>query len=137
MLAMPSSRCSETSADQKITKMKSIQIIAVLLCGLLLGNTAFAQTKGVKKETIKVWGNCGMCKAKIEKAAKTAGATKANWNEETGELQVQYKASATSSEKIQAAVAKSGYDTQDVTADGEAYKKLHACCQYTRKPVKE
>ena len=26
----------------------------------------------LKKETIKVWGNCGMCKAKIEKAAKKA-----------------------------------------------------------------
>jgi periplasmic mercuric ion binding protein len=121
----------------KVITMKSIQIIAVLLCGLFIANAAFAQTKGIKKETIKVWGNCGMCKTKIEKAAKAAGATKASWNEETLELKVQYKASATSSEKIQAAIAKTGYDTQDLTADGEAYKKLHSCCQYTRKPAKE
>lgn len=113
--------------------MKSIQIIAVLFCSLFLANSAFAQTKGVKKETIKVWGNCGMCKAKIEKAAKTAGAVKANWNEETGELQVQYKEAVTSSQKMQAAIGKVGYDTQDVTADDAAYKKLHSCCQYTRK----
>jgi periplasmic mercuric ion binding protein len=117
--------------------MKSIQIIAVLLCSLFLGTTAFAQTKGVKKETIKVWGNCGMCKTNIEKAAKSAGAVKANWNEETGELKVQYKESVTSSQKIQAAIGKVGYDTQDVTGDAAAYKKLHSCCQYTRKAVQE
>jgi periplasmic mercuric ion binding protein len=117
--------------------MKSIKIIAVLLCGLFITNAAFAQPRLAKRETIKVWGNCGMCKTKIEKAAKSAGAIKASWNEETQELDVQYKVSVTSSEKIQAAIAKTGYDTQDVTADGEAYKKLHSCCQYTRKPVKE
>ncbi|HMC99538.1 MAG TPA: hypothetical protein VKH37_05265, partial [Ferruginibacter sp.] len=33
----------------------------------------------------------------------------------------------------QQAIAKSGYDTQDFTADDAAYNKLHACCQYDRK----
>jgi len=116
--------------------MKSIKIMAALLCSFFIGNVSLAQD-GVKKETIKVWGNCGMCKSKIEKAAKGAGATKASWNETTQELKVQYKASATSNEKIQAAIAKTGYDTQDITGDDEAYKKLHACCQYVRKDAKQ
>jgi periplasmic mercuric ion binding protein len=113
--------------------MKAIFILTALLVGLIIGNTAMAQNNTIKKETIKVWGNCGMCKTKIEKAAKGAGATKASWNEDTKELKVEYKASATSNEKIQAAIAKTGYDTQDMTASDEAYNKLHGCCQYDRK----
>jgi periplasmic mercuric ion binding protein len=119
--------------------MKSIYKMAVLLAALFTFHTAHAQKNALQKETIKVWGNCGMCKTKIEKAAKGAGAVKASWNAETQELKVQYKADATSGKKIQEAIAKTGYDTQDVTADDEAYKKLHGCCQYERKatPAKQ
>jgi cell division septal protein FtsQ len=60
-------------------------VIAVLF--VVMGS--FAQTKPVAKtEKIKVWGNCEMCKAKIEKAAKAAGASYALWNEEAKILTV-------------------------------------------------
>jgi periplasmic mercuric ion binding protein len=123
----------------KFYTMKSLKIIAGILFSLFISNTSFAQKGTVKKETVKVWGNCGMCKAKIEKAAKSAGATKANWNEESKMLQVTYNTSKSSSAKIQEAIAKTGYDTQDYTADNTAYTKLHGCCQYDRKetPAKQ
>jgi periplasmic mercuric ion binding protein len=119
--------------------MKQFKIIAGILLGLFLSNTSFAQKASVKKETIKVWGNCGMCKTKIEKAAKTAGATKASWNEDSKLLVVTYNTGKSSNAKIQEAIAKTGYDTQDYTADNAAYNKLHGCCQYDRKetPVKQ
>jgi periplasmic mercuric ion binding protein len=119
--------------------MKSLKIIAGILFSLFISNTSFAQKGAIKKETVKVWGNCGMCKAKIEKAAKSAGATKASWNEESKMLQVTYSTSKSSNAKIQEAIAKTGYDTQDYTADNTAYTKLHGCCQYDRKevPVKQ
>jgi len=112
--------------------MKTLNIYAALLFSIFAISTSFAQTT-VKKETIKVWGNCGMCKTTIEKAAKKAGATTAGWNEESKELQVSYAVNKTSSDKIQQSIAKSGYDTQDFTADSKAYSNLHSCCQYDRK----
>ena len=35
------------------------------------------------KTSFKVWGNCDMCKKRIEKAAKTDGVKSAVWNEES------------------------------------------------------
>ena len=112
--------------------MKLLSYSALILTSLLFSNFSIAQTS-VKKETIKVWGNCGMCKKTIEKTAKSAGASSASRNEETKELKVAYASKKTSGTKIQQAVAKSGYDTQDYTADDKVYNNLHSCCQYDRK----
>jgi hypothetical protein len=111
--------------------MKTLNIYAALLFSIFAMNISFAQTS-VKKETIKVSGNCGMCKNKIEKSAKSAGATYANWSEETKLLNVSYNPSRSSSEKIQKAIAASGYDTQNFKAADNAYNKLDKCCQYSR-----
>ncbi|MFM9909638.1 MAG: heavy-metal-associated domain-containing protein [Chitinophagaceae bacterium] len=110
-------------------KMQSIMLSIAFL--FVFGNSSISQT--VKKENIKVWGNCGMCKKTIETAAAKAGAGAANWNTETKILQVSYNSRKTSSEKIQQAIAAAGYDTKDLTAPDAAYTNLHACCQYDRK----
>ena len=112
--------------------MKTLNIYAALLFSIFAINYSFAQT-AVKKETIKVWGNCGMCKKVIEKAAKSAGAITAYWNEDSKALKVSYAVNRTSGTKIQQAVARSGYDTRDFTADNKAYNNLPGCCQYDRK----
>lgn len=112
--------------------MKSFSFSAALLFSLLISQFCFAQST-VKKETIKVWGNCGMCKKKIEKAAKSAGATAATWNEDSKQLKLTYNTSKTNSGKIQQSIANAGYDTQDKTASDEAYNNLPGCCQYERK----
>jgi periplasmic mercuric ion binding protein len=112
--------------------MKTLNIYAALLFSIFAINFSFAQGT-TKKETIKVWGNCGMCKTTIEKAAKKAGAASANWNEDSKELKVSYAVNKTSSQKLQEAIAKAGYDTQDFTADNKAYDGLHGCCKYDRK----
>ena len=111
--------------------MKSLSFLAVLFCGLFAINTSFAQVT-LKNETIKVSGNCGMCKTTIEKAATKAGAVTADWNEDSKELKVSYAANKTSSDKIQQQIAKSGYDTQSFKATDKAYDKLHGCCKYER-----
>jgi TusA-related sulfurtransferase len=114
--------------------MKTLNIYAALLFSIFAINFSFAQT-AVKNEIIKVWGNCGMCKNKIEKFAKSAGATSASWNEETKILNISYNSAASSSEKIQKAIAASGYDTQDFKADDKAYNRLMSCCKYDRSPA--
>lgn len=111
--------------------MKTLSLFAAILFSIFAINISTAQT--AKTETIKVWGNCGMCKTTIEKAAKKAGAKTADWNAESNELKVTYAENKTSSAKIQEAIAKSGYDTQDFTGLTSAYDNLPGCCKYDRK----
>ena len=112
--------------------MKSFNLYIAILVSIFTIHTSFAQDS-LKKETIKVWGNCDKCKAHIEKAAKSAGAVTASWDEDSQELQVAYAPVKTSSIAIQQAIAKVGYDTQDFKGDDKAYGNLDHCCQYDRK----
>lgn len=116
--------------------MKTLNIYAALLFSIFAVNSSFAQTV-TKKETIKVWGNCGMCKAVIEKSSKKAGATAAIWNEDSKILKVTYATNKSSNEKIQKAIAAAGYDTQDFTGNDKAYENLPGCCHYDRKAETE
>lgn len=91
------------------------------------------QAQDLTKETIKVWGNCGMCKKNIETAALSAGAEEAEWSIKKKKLTVGYNPAKTNMTDIQKAIAEVGYDTQDMTGSQEAYDKLHSCCKYDRK----
>ena len=86
-----------------------------------------------KTETIKVWGNCDMCKERIEKAVKVDGVSKASWDSKTQMLSVVYDPSKTNSNDIQKKIAAVGHDTEKFKADDKAYAKLDDCCQYERK----
>jgi len=109
--------------------MKTFQFFSFFAILMAFSNISFAQ---LKTETIPVSGNCGTCKTNIEKAAKKAGATKADWDMETKVLTVSYNSSATDDAKIQQAIAAVGYDTRDVKASDASYDKLHTCCKYER-----
>lgn len=104
--------------------MKSLFI---LLITIITTNQLFAQ------QTVKVWGNCDMCKRTIEKAAVAAGAEGATWDKATKQLTIPGKANL---KKIEQAIALVGYDTQHFTAKDEAYFSLPECCQYERKDAK-
>ena len=114
--------------------MKTLALFIVLTTGIFNSIQSHAQTAAVK-ETIQVWGNCGMCKKTIEKSAQSAGASAADWSEESKELTVSFDPAKTSATKIQEAIARSGYDTRDLTADDKSYNNLPHCCQYERKSV--
>ncbi len=111
---------------------KAISFIAVFISLTYFGS---AQTQA--SETLKVSGECGMCKKKIEKAAKEAGATYAVWDKETKILSLKYDDKVTSLDKIQQKIADGGYDTPKFKATDEAYNKLEECCQYERAPGKD
>lgn len=116
--------------------MKTQHIVLSFALVIFSAFTASAQTKAdpnSKKETFKVWGECGMCKKTIEKAAKDSGALAASWDTDSKLLTVTYNSTKTSNQKIQQGIAAAGYDTRDLTADNTAYDKLHECCKYDRK----
>lgn len=110
--------------------MKTLRIVPFIAVLLSLAHFGFAQTQA--SETLKVSGECGMCKKKIEKAAKDAGATYAAWNKDTKILDIKYDGQSTNSAKIQQKIADAGYDTPKFKATDEAYNKLEQCCQYER-----
>jgi periplasmic mercuric ion binding protein len=106
--------------------MKSILLSFLFLSIVSVG---FAQAK---TGTLKVAGECGSCKKKIETAAKKAGASYAVWDVDSKELTIKYNSTSTNTAKIQKAIAAVGYDTPDYKATDEAYNKLDKCCQYER-----
>lgn len=113
--------------------MKTLQIFLLSLSFLFVSLLASAQTK---TENIRVAGECGTCKKKIETAAKKAGASYALWNPDTKVLTVKYNSSSSNTARIEKAVAAAGYDTQDVKADETAYNNLDDCCKYDRDTLK-
>ncbi len=109
--------------------MKTLRIFSFVAILMAVSSLTFAQTT---TETFKVSGNCGMCKTKIEKAAKEAGAKTAAWDADKKELTVTYSSSSTNAAKIQQKIADVGYDNVGFTATAESYNKLHGCCKYER-----
>ena len=108
-------------------KARSITILTVILAFVAL--SASAQTKNVKTN-IKVYGNCAMCKKRIETALDTKGVKQAIWDSKTKELQVVYVSSKISEQEIHQLVAAVGHDTDKVKANDEVYAELPFCCLY-------
>ena len=111
--------------------MKTFKLFSIIIACLMVTSSAFAQKE--KTESFKVSGECGMCRKKIEKAAKEAGASFASWSQATKILKVTYNVNASSTSAIQHSIANSGYDTPQYKAPEDAYKALDECCQYERK----
>ena len=91
------------------------------LISLLLVIT-FSVFAGNKTEKIKVYGNCGMCQSRIEKAAKSVdGVTTAEWDKETKILEVTFDDSKTDADKIELALSEVGHDTENHKAKNSVY----------------
>ncbi len=115
----------------RISRALILFLSANIVSMITISSIAFGAEK---KESIKVWGNCGMCKKTIEKSLNgVEGIKSASWNKQTKILDVQFDDSKISVKQIEEKVAGSGYDTQNVKGDDKAYKNLHECCQYDRK----
>lgn len=107
---------------------KSLLVIATI--------TALSFTpEGNKKEreTITVYGVCGMCETRIETAInEMEGVTWADWEQATLELTVKFDPEVVSLTDIKKKAAEVGHDTKDFRATKEAYESLHPCCKYER-----
>src|SRR5258705_13086706 len=93
----------------------------------------FAEKKIVVRDTtivFKVWGNCEMCKDRIEEAAKGKGVKSAIWDVDTKFLTLDYDPSLTTTEKVQQRIADVGHDTEFKKAKAYIYKELPDCCRY-------
>jgi len=118
--------------------MKTVKIFVAVFMAAVLSANISAQTKdqqknvSTKTETFKVWGVCEMCKTRIEKAVKAAGATNADWNTETKMLTVVFNPAKTNIDAFGKKLAAVGHDTEKYKASDKAYNALPACCKYER-----
>jgi periplasmic mercuric ion binding protein len=118
--------------------MKTTKFIVAALTAVFMSANTFAQMHdhskmdSLKTETFKAWGNCGMCKTRIEKAAKIEGVTKSEWDKDTKIISVTFNPDKTNVESLQKAIAAVGHDTEMFKAENKVYDKLPACCKYER-----
>ncbi len=99
---------------------------------LLVSLIYTAQIKNAKTETVKISGNCDMCKSTIEKTGNVKNVAKVNWDKETKMATLTYDASKTDQQEILKRIAQAGYDSDSFYAPDDVYAKLPSCCQYNR-----
>jgi len=115
--------------------MKTLKIIFTVVLAVFVATNTFAQTTPsksavTKTEIIKVSGNCETCKARIEKAAKITGVSKADWSVKTKMLTLSYDPSKVKSDDVQKKIAAAGHDTPKFKANDKVYNSLPGCCKY-------
>ena len=91
-----------------------------------------AQIKNAKTESVKIYGNCGMCETTIEKAGNLKKTAEVDWNKDTKIATITYDEKKTNQDEILKRIALSGYDSDKFLAPDDVYAKLPECCQYER-----
>jgi copper chaperone CopZ len=116
--------------------MKFNSRIAIILLFSLIGFSVQAQeqNKKVVTDTVIVYGNCGMCKSRIEAALDTKGVKSAEWNIQTKQLIVSYVPIKISLTQILELVAGAGHDSDVKKSEESVYKTLPGCCLYRENP---
>jgi copper chaperone CopZ len=120
--------------------MKKLNLFLAVILAAAVNLSTYGQAAGqaaiktaaAKTETFKVFGNCEMCKARIEKAVKDEGASAASWDTKTKMLTVTYDPSKTNRDKLSKKLASVGHDTEKYKAPDDVYNSLPACCHYDR-----
>ena len=108
--------------------MKTKIIYLATIIAFLSMGSVFSQTK---TEKFKVYGSCGMCENRIEKAANSVnGVSSAEWDKSSKIITVKFDASKTSLDSIHNAIAAVGHDTEKAKAKDDVYNELPKCCHY-------
>lgn len=87
----------------------------------------------MQKEEFAVSGNCDMCKARIEKAAKSVkGVMNAVWDVKSKKIHVEFDHMVTNLSVIQKTIAHAGHDTPMFKVNTKTYQALPECCLYRK-----
>ncbi|MGB3150206.1 MAG: heavy-metal-associated domain-containing protein [Maribacter sp.] len=96
-------------------------------------NSLSDSKEGTVTKSLMVAGNCGMCEARINEAAKGVnGVSEISWNKDTKMMKVSFDGNTTTLSEIEMAIAKAGHDTKNHKAKEGTYNQLPACCHYDR-----
>lgn len=114
-----------------MTMNNSIKILMAITILLYL-TACNAQIKNATTETVKIFGNCGMCETTIEKAGNVKSVAQVDWDKDTKMATLTYDAGKTNQDEILKRIALAGYDSDQYLAPDDVYAKLPECCQYDR-----
>lgn len=117
--------------------MKSISNFLTAAVVMLSTNACNAQIKNAQTDTVKISGNCGMCKKTIETAGNVRKISQVVWDKDSKTATLTYNIEKTNVSEILKRIAHAGYDNDSFLAPNEAYNALHGCCQYERISKKE
>lgn len=117
--------------------MKTLKTVMLAVLVVLSSVSINAQIKNKKTETVKVFGNCDMCKANIEKAGNIKKTAEVIWDKDSRMATITYDAAKTNTDEILKRIALVGYDSDKFLAPDSTYNALHSCCQYDREAREE
>ena len=106
---------------------QSFQLFIYLLFLFFISFTVNAQDTII---SIRVFGNCEMCKERIEEAAKGKGIKKAEWHIASGYLKLTVEPAFKGIEKLHQRISDAGHDTELKKAKDVIYADLPQCCKY-------
>jgi hypothetical protein len=108
-----------------------MKTLAVLFtCIFIVSSALFAQEPSVVEAHFKVYGNCSMCKTRIEKSLKIKEVKYVRWNKKSKDLMVAYLSPSITVDSLQRRVAAVGHDTEKYKAPDAIYNELPSCCLY-------
>ncbi len=121
--------------------MKTIKILlsVIIACCSFQSLSAQSGKEAINDKTqtdsVKVYGECGMCKKRIEKAAYAVEGVKlASWDEDSKILIIKHDLFVKDvPDNVQKKLASIGHDTGKYEATDAAYQSLPECCHYQRK----
>ena len=108
------------------------KLISLFALSILITFSTYAQESKVAEAEFKVSGNCGQCKARIEKAMKIKEVKFARWDKSTKMLKVAYLSPDITVDSLMHRAAIVGHDTEKYKAADEVYNKLPECCLYRK-----
>ena len=104
-------------------------VTRILLFSAVVLTTASAQAQRAEL-TFGVSGICGMCESRIEAAFDQKGIVAADYDLETKQLHVVYKAKKWNEESLHKLATVVGHDTDKFKTSDELYANIHGCCKY-------
>lgn len=116
--------------------MNFIKLMLALLGFTFATLPLSAKVNNSKTITVKVLGNCEMCKQRIESAATVKKQATAKWDEKSHLATITFDSTATTQEEVLKRIAYAGHDNEEFLAPDETYSKLPSCCKYQRELLK-
>ncbi len=106
--------------------------LLIVLSVALSVTSGFAQIKNPKTETVKIFGDCDMCKTAIENAGNLKNVASVTWNKDSKMAEITFDSKKTNRDEILKRIALAGYDSDEYLAPDSAYAQLGECCKYER-----
>jgi periplasmic mercuric ion binding protein len=108
-----------------------MKTLLVIIVTAIISLHSFGQkSSGIDSVKILTSVQCEMCVERVtETLAFEKGVKSVDVDLDTKYVTVGFKSNKTTADKIRQAIAKVGYDADEVIADKKAYAKLPACCK--------